>query len=148
MTDLRPRLRTRRLFLVLSLAAVCYASVSCGPELTEPSRTDVTGTWFAAGPAAGLTNITVVLQQAADGTLTGTYEATGTTGLQFCPATGPCTVSGKLTGSNSVLQVFFYLTDAGSFGGQLESASLMRGAMSRINRTDPITFVSVFGVTP
>ena len=139
---------TRRLFAAVSLAAMGYASASCGPELTEPSTTDVTGTWFAAGPAAGLTNIIVVLRQAEDGTLTGTYEATGTTGFQFCPVSGPCTVSGELTGSNTVLQVFFDLTDAGTFGGQLESGTSMRGAMSRTNQTDPITFVSVFGVTP
>ena len=123
------------LFLVVGAA--------CGPELTTPAESDVTGTWFAAGPAAGLSDITVVLSQTEDGVVRGTYTATGTPELQFCPSTGPCSISGDLNGSNTVLQVFFYMTDAGTFGGQLEGPGSLKGAMSRISETSPVEFVRV-----
>ena len=124
------------------------AATACGPELTTPAGTDVSGTWFASGPAAGLTDITVVLTQASNGVVTGTYTATGTPELQFCPATGPCLISGELNGSNTVLQVFFYMTDAGTFGGQLEGSSSLRGAMTRITATSPVEFVRVVDPAP
>ena len=140
------RLR-RALCTYVAVAGICSV-IGCGPELTEPATTNVSGTWFAAGPAAGLTNITVVLNQTSDGVIRGTYTATGTPELQFCPATGPCSISGDLNGSNTVLQVFFYMTDAGTFGGQLEHGTSLRGAMSRVNTTSPVEFVSVAPVTP
>jgi len=120
--------------------AGAIVTVSCGPELTTPASTDVSGTWFAAGPAAGLTNVTMTLIQNSDGTISGTYTATGTPNLQFCPATGPCAISGTISGVNSVFQVFFELRDAGQFTGQLIDGSTLKGAMNRIDSTEPIQF--------
>jgi hypothetical protein len=126
----------------IGIAALAGAivTVSCGPELTAPASTDVSGTWFAAGPAAGLTNVTMTLIQNSDGTISGTYTATGTPNLQFCPATGPCAISGTISGVNSVFQVFFELRDAGQFTGQLIDGSTLKGAMNRIGSTGPIQF--------
>jgi hypothetical protein len=130
------------IFRTLGIAALAGAivTVSCGPELTQAGSTDVSGTWFAPGPAAGLTNVTMTLVQNSDGTISGTYTATGTDGLQFCPATGPCAIAGTISGSNSVFQIFFELQDAGQFTGQLIGGSTLKGAMNRINSTDPIQF--------
>jgi hypothetical protein len=80
------------------------------------------------------------LTQAADGSLTGTYTAIGTNGLQFCPATGPCTITSTVTGLNSVLQVFFYMTDAGTFTGQVTAPGMISGAMSRKSATQAVQF--------
>jgi hypothetical protein len=124
----------------IAALAGAIATVSCGPELTAPASTDVSGTWFAAGPAAGLTNVTMTLIQNSDGTISGTYTATGTPNLQFCPATGPCAISGTISGVNSVFQVFFELRDAGQFTGQLIDGSTLKGAMNRIDSTEPIQF--------
>jgi hypothetical protein len=87
-----------------------------------------------------MTNITVVLSQTSDGTITGTYTATGTPNLQFCPATGPCAISGTIAGGNTVFQVFFELKDAGQFTGQLITGTELKGAMSRISSTGAIQF--------
>jgi len=126
----------------LAIAALigAIAAASCGPELSAPGSGDVSGTWYAAGPAAGLTNVTIVLTQSSDGTISGTYTATGTPNLQFCPATGPCAISGTISGGNTVFQVFFELKDAGQFTGQLITGTDLKGAMNRIGSTDPITF--------
>jgi len=126
----------------LGIAAIALASVtvSCGPPLTDPASSNVSGTWFAAGPAAGLTNITVNLTQGSDGIISGTYSATGDAALQLCPVPGPCALSGPISGANTVFQVFFKLEGAGEFSGQLIDANQLKGAMNRIDVTQPIEF--------
>jgi hypothetical protein len=125
---------------------VLAAAISCGPELTEPADTDVSGSWFAEGPSAGLTNLTITLTQTADGTITGTYSGTGTPGPQLCPPAPPCSISGTVAGSNTVLQVFFELEHAGKFTGQVTEGSTLRGAMERFERLDPIEFFPLAGI--
>ena len=127
-----------RTSLLVVLSALALGS--CGPEITTPASTDVSGTWVSPGPAAGMTNISITLSQAADGSLTGSYTAIGTVPLQFCPASPPCAISDIITGSNTVLQVFFYMKDAGLFTGQILSDGTMKGAMTRIGAADAVQF--------
>ena len=123
------RSRRARAAAAFFLAALMGLS-DCGPELTTPGDTNASGTWFASGPAAGMTNITMLLQQTSDGHITGTFTATGTPGQQVCPITGPCALSSTINGANTVLQVNLELKDAGTFTGQVTSSTL-RGTMSR-----------------
>ena len=125
---------------LLLLAVAALGLGSCGPPLTTPSSIDISGTWVSPGPAAGMTNMSITLTQATDGSLTGTYTAIGTVPLQFCPATPPCAISSGVTGVNTVLQVFFYMQDAGTFTGQVIAPGVMKGAMQRISATDAVTF--------
>ncbi len=87
-----------------------------------------------------MTSMSITIKQAADGSLTGTYTAIGTAPLQFCPATPPCAISGTVSGINTVLQVFFYMTDAGTFTGQVTGPATLKGAMQRISTTEPVQF--------
>ena len=121
--------RRSRALLALTLPLVLLASF-CGPELTTPGSGDVTGTWFSAGPAVGLSNITMTLSQREAGIIKGTFTATGTPGLQTCPSPGPCALADTVRGVNTVLQVNLDLTGAGSFTGQLIAPSKLRGTMS------------------
>ena len=127
--------RSKLLFAVLALSVG-----SCGPSLTTPSSTDISGTWVSPGPAAGMTNMSITLTQGADGSLTGTYTAIGSPSLQSCPAPGPCTLSSTVSGLNSVLQVFFYMKDAGTFTGQVTAPGTISGAMSRMSATEAVQF--------
>ena len=122
---------------VLSLiAAVATLSAAlCGPELTTPGTGDVSGTWHADGPAAGLSNITMVLDQATDGEITGTFTAVGTPGKQVCPVSGPCNIASTVDGANTVLQVNLELRDSGTFTGQLIGADILRGTMTRVGNS-------------
>jgi hypothetical protein len=129
--------RSSRL-LLLALGALALGS--CGPSLTTPSSTDISGSWFSPGPAAGMTNMSINLTQSPDGSLTGTYTVIGTPDLQFCPATGPCAISGTISGANTVLEVFFYMKDAGLFTGQVTGGATIRGAMTRISSTGAVEF--------
>ena len=133
-------LLSRFLSPLLLVGVGVLAVTSCGPALTDPSSTDVSGIWVSPGPAAGMTNMSVNIVQASDGSITGTYTAIGTPGLQFCPATGTCAISGTVAGSNSVLQVFFSMSDAGSFTGQLIGGTELRGAMTRTSSTGAVQF--------
>ena len=104
---------------------------ACGPDLTTPGEGNVSGTWFAAGPAAGMTNITMILRQTADGLVTGSFTATGTHDQQVCPKIGPCVLASTIDGANTVLQVNLELLDAGTFTGQLIGETQLRGTMTR-----------------
>ena len=83
--------------------------------------------------------MTVTLTQAPDGSLTGIYTANGTAPLQFC-GPPPCAISSTVSGVNTVLQVFFYMQDAGTFTGQVIAPGTLKGAMQRINTTEPVQF--------
>lgn len=118
-------------FIRVALIGITAGSIlACGPELNTPGSGDVSGTWTAPGPAGGLTDITLVLQQAGDGTVTGTFQATGTPSLQKCPSTGACALASTVEGVNTVLQVNLELVGAGSFTGQLITSTRLRGTMS------------------
>jgi hypothetical protein len=136
----RPGFRFR-IARALGIATIALVSVtvSCGPPLTDPATTNVSGTWFAAGPAAGFTNITVTLIQNPDGTISGTYSATSDPALQLC-SPNPCNISNTITGANTVFQVFLDLTGAAQFTGQLLQGDKLKGAMSRVDLTQPIEF--------
>jgi len=139
----RPSTLGRWARTALQLILPCAGALACAPELTEPADFAISGTWFAAGPAGGLTDVTIQLSQATDGAISGTFTATGTPGLQFCPPTPPCSLTGPLAGSNTVFQVFFEMEHAGRFTGQLTEASALHGAVERAGRVDPIEFLPV-----
>ena len=138
---LRPRTpwNLSRVYLTLVLGT-CIALSGCGPELTTPGGTNISGTWFATGPAAGLTSIYVTITQGSDGSISGVYTADGTPNLQFCPATPKCTIGGTAIGTNTVLQVFFDLQNGGLFNGQVIDPHTMRGSMSRGGLVQPVEF--------
>jgi hypothetical protein len=128
--------------LAIAAVAIAIATVSCGPELNSPASTDVSGTWFAAGPAAGFTNITVTLIQNPDGAISGTYSATSDPAFQLCSSsTNPCNISNTITGANTVFQVFLELNGAAQFTGQFLQGDKLKGAMSRFGLlTQPVEF--------
>ncbi|MDQ6770491.1 MAG: hypothetical protein M3Z54_10950 [Gemmatimonadota bacterium] len=134
---MNPRTRKTLLSRAATIVAICatLSASFCGPELTTPGDTDISGTWFAGGPAAGMTNITMVLHQSPDGHVIGTFTATGTQGQQVCPATGPCALSSTIDGVNTVLQVNLVLTDGGTFTGQVIAPTILRGTMTRNENT-------------
>jgi len=131
---------TFRISRALGIAAVAIATVRCGPDLSSPASNDVSGTWFAAGPSAGFTNITIKVTQSSDGTVSGTYTATSDPSLGLCPLTTGCPITGTLTGANTVFQVFFLINGLGQFTGQRIDQMTLKGAMSRLGVIQPIEF--------
>ena len=135
-------MKKRILRTLLAAATVASTGSGCGPPLTEPASSNVSGTWFAAGNSAGLSDVTVTLTQGTDGSISGNYSLTfNPGGPPSCPTSSPCAFSSTVTGANTAFQVFFELKDAGKFTGQLVTPTELKGAMNRGTRTQPVTFV-------
>lgn len=111
-------------------------SAACGPELTDPASSNISGSWVSADTALGVTDFRLELAQAADGEVTGSWSARGVLVNGVCPPTLGCTPNNTVSGSNTVFQVFLNLLGAGGFTGQVESDGRFRGDLDG----DRITF--------
>jgi hypothetical protein len=108
-------------------AAIVTVAAACGPELTTPSSTDISGTWTSADTAGGATDFVLVLSQAADGAISGSWSGRGIEENGACPPELGCAPANGVTGSNTVFQVHIDLLGLGAFTGQIESDAHFRG---------------------
>ncbi len=111
-------------------ALLAAAGAACGPELTTPSATDISGAWTSSDTAAGVTDFALVLSQAPDGALTGSWSGRGIETNGACPAELGCAPAGDIIGSNTVFQVHIDLRGLGAFTGQIESDAYFRGHLA------------------
>lgn len=111
-------------------AMLIMAAAACGPELTTPSSSDVSGTWTSSDTAAGVTNFALVLSQASDGTLTGSWSGRALAVNGACPAALGCAPTNNIVGSNTVFQVHIDLIGLGAFTGQIQSDVRFRGHLA------------------
>ena len=123
-----------------ALLIACIGLSGCGPELTTPGKADISGTWFAPGPAVGLTSIYITVAQSSDGAISGVYTADGTPGVQTCPPTPKCTIGGAVNGTNTVLQVFLELQNVGTFTGQVIDVRTLKGGILLGSVVQPVEF--------
>lgn len=112
------------------------ASASCGPELTTPGDTKVTGTWFTADTARGITDVRLDLQQEADGAISGSWSARGVETDGVCGTELGCAPTNSVTGSNTVFRIHIELKGVASFTGQLQDDGGIRGHLGE----EPMTF--------
>lgn len=119
-------------------AAIVTAATACGPELTTPSDTNITGAWASSDTAVGVTDFLLELSQASDGAITGTWSGRGVVVNGACATDLGCSPSNGVKGSNTVFQVHVDLLGAGAFTGQIETDSRIRGHLAgsqlRFNR--------------
>lgn len=111
---------------------------ACGPELTDPSPTDISGAWASSDTAVGVTDFLLELSQGSDGAISGKWSARGVVVNGACPIELGCSPGNAVQGSNTVFQVHLDLLGAGAFTGQIENESRIRGhlagAQLRFNR--------------
>ena len=115
-------------------------AVSCGPELTEPGSSDLTGTWLADAPVGVIKAISLTLAQDQDGTLSGAWIGSVTPPIPSCPPELSNQPTGTVFGTNTVLEVEFEILGAGHFNGQALETGLMRGYVFSCSIYFPITF--------
>lgn len=108
-------------------AAIVTAAAACGPELTTPSDTDISGTWTSADTAGKVTDFVLRLSQAGDGAISGSWSGRGIEENGACPSDLGCAPANGVTGSNTVFQVHIDLVGLGAFTGQIESDVHFRG---------------------
>lgn len=104
--------------------------VGCGPELTTPASSDISGSWFSSDVARGVTDFRLELSQASDGAITGSWSGRGVVVNGACPAEFGCAPANAVIGSNTVFQVHIDLLGAGAFSGQVEDANRFRGHLA------------------
>lgn len=113
--------------LVLAGAVV---AAGCGPELTTPGDSNLTGIWLSSDTAVGVTDFELKLSQGSDGVISGTWSAVAVPGNSTCPAVLGCAPANSVVGSNTVFQVHVDLLGAGPFIGQVEAEGRLRGHLS------------------
>lgn len=126
--------RRRTVFTALLL----WLIAACGPELTEPASSNVSGTWFSADTVTELTDFRLELIQAADGSLSGSWAGREVPLNRAC-AEPLCAVSNVVTGSHTVFQLHIDLLGIGTFTGQLQEPGRFRGHIA----TSSVTFLRV-----
>jgi hypothetical protein len=115
------------------------AAASCGPELTEPASTNITGRWTSADLIGPLSDISMELTQAPDGGVQGEWAGVGSPPDPVCPPQLGSAPRGRVAGSNTVLELRLSLIGAGEFSGQVRGDEI-KGSFASCNITYSITF--------
>lgn len=126
-----------RAVAVALLAAVLTA---CASEPTDPSKSDLSGTWRSFDQDLHIRNIVLTLQQPAPGIIVGKWRADGRTD-NVCTPGVECADSSIVYGRNEVAQVALELLGAGTFVGELAKADTLKG----IIRSEGKNFHVIFG---
>lgn len=116
------------------------AAVSCGPELTDPASTNITGRWTSSGAIGPLSDISMNLAQETDGSVSGQWSGIGSPPNPVCPPGLGSAPVGTVSGSNTVLEVRLSLLGAGVFAGQVGDDDTLRGSFIACEIPYPVTF--------
>ena len=115
--------------------------VTCAPEPTSPSSSDLGGTWTSDAHLFSLSQFKLTLVQESDGIVSGGWSAKGDGGGGGCFPGIPCNAFGNLIGRNLASGVTLELLGAGKFEGTLVEPSRLRGVFDVQFGFDTITFV-------
>lgn len=122
--------------VVLILAIIVGA---CAAEPTDPSKSDLTGTWQSFDQDLFIRNIRLTLQQPSPGIVVGKWRADGHTDNSCVPGRA-CADSSIVTGRNEVAQVVLELLGAGTFVGELAKADTLKGIIRSQGKNFHVTF--------
>jgi hypothetical protein len=118
---------------------VLIAGAGCGREPTDPSRTNIAGTWQSFDRDLYIRNIRMVLVETQPGVVAGRWTADGRTDNACRPGV-PCRDSSIITGRNDVSQVVLELLGAGTFVGERPNKDLLRGIIRSESQNFHVTF--------
>lgn len=123
----------------MSRALLVVALAACGADPTDPSKSDLTGTWKSFDRDLYITNIELSLMQPSPGIVIGKWRAEGRTDNACVPGR-PCGDSSIVTGRNEVAQVVLDLLGAGTFVGELARADTLKGVIRSQGKNFHVTF--------
>lgn len=134
-----PGVRPISLAALLLASAVVLAAAGCGREPTDPSDSDLTGTWKSFNRNLYIANIEMRLTQPSPGIIVGKWRAEGRTD-NLCTPGLPCADSSIVYGRNEVAQVVLDLLGAGTFVGELAKADTLKGIIRSQGQNFHVTF--------
>jgi len=108
-------------YLVLALIA------GCGPPLSEPSSTNISGRWLSSNRIGRVSDIVMDLTQRPDGTVEGTWTAKSNPATVDCPPGLGANPTGPVSGRNTVLEVNLSVVGVGDFHGQALEGNALKG---------------------
>ena len=126
--------------LVLS-SSLWGGGLACGPDLTTPSRKDISGNWSSQDKVGAVSNISITLTQSADGILAGEWSGTLSPPDAPCPPDLSASPTGGVTGTNTIFEVRFDIMGVGIFQGQLVDPHTLRGSLQSCELIFSVTFV-------
>ncbi len=121
------------------VAALAIIVGACAAEPTDPSKTDLTGTWQSFDQDLYLRNIRLTLDQPSPGIVVGKWRADGHSD-NSCVVGQACADSSIVTGRNEVAQVVLELLGAGTFVGELAKADTLKGIIRSDGKNFHVTF--------
>lgn len=127
----------------MGVALLLAATSSCGPELTQPASANITGRWTSTDVIGPLSQLTMDVTQAANGTVQGQWAGT------FYPPDAPCppnlkpAASGAVDGANTVVELHLALLGAGDFDGQVPDDKTLSGSFVSCGIAYPFNFTRV-----
>ena len=133
------RQRVSRAVSIVYLTASVAGIWACGMEPTDPSKSDLSGTWRSFDRDLYITNIEMNLTQPSPGVVIGKWRAQGRTDNACTPGI-PCADSSIVTGRNEVAQVVLELLGAGTFVGELAKADTLKGIIRSQGSNFHVTF--------
>jgi hypothetical protein len=128
----------------LRLATVVVGLASCGPSLSEPASTNVSGRWQSPTKIGPLSAIVLDLTQNPDGTVAGHWSANIFPDNPPCPPDlGRSPTGGTISGTHTVLEMRIALVGAGAFEGQMVDDNNLKGSFDSCAHVYSITFVRI-----
>src|SRR5690242_11178696 len=127
----------------LTAGLLVTAILGCGPPLSEPSSTSITGHWVSADQVGPLSDVQMDITQQADGTVQGNWSSSIFPPDPVCPPGLGSEPRGTVSGTNTVLEVRLSLVGAGDFQGQVDGTSTLRGSLLSCTNPYAVTFTLV-----
>jgi len=115
------------------------AVLGCGPELTDPSSTNISGNWTSNDVIGPLSSVSLNVEQASDGSVQGQWAGVTSPNVACPPGLG-VTPTGPVSGSNTIFALQMSLVGAGEFDGQVPDQDTMRGSFASCGVTYSVTF--------
>jgi hypothetical protein len=131
--------RRKTAFEVFVVGLVIVAIGACAAEPTDPSKSDLTGTWKSFDQDLYIRNIQLNLDQPSPGIVVGKWRADGRTDNACTPGV-VCADSSIVTGRNEIAQVVLDLLGAGTFVGELAKADTLKGIIRSSGKNFHVTF--------
>lgn len=126
-----------------SLSLLFALAWGCGPDISQPSPHDLTGRWVADQPIGPVSDIQVDIGQGTDGNLNGQWVGKSTATNTACLGNLGSSPTGKVSGSNTILQVHFSLSGVGDFSGQVIDPRTLQGSFVSCGHAYSIKFLLV-----